>query len=70
MDRKVAAKTIGRWLTADQNRDYTPWIDNDRRLHELLTQLETLGTAALDADPRARHQPGQPARTTGTTTSR
>jgi len=23
MDRKVAAKTIGRWLTADQNRDYT-----------------------------------------------
>jgi len=40
------------------------------RLHELLTQLETLGTAALNADPRSTHQPEQPARTTGTTTSR
>ena len=68
--RKVAAKTIGRWLTPDQNRDYTTWINNDRRLHELLTQLETLGTAALNADPRSTHQPEQPARTTGTTTSR
>ena len=50
--RKVAAKTICRWLTADQRRDYTEWIDNDRRLRELLAQLETLGTAALEADPR------------------
>ena len=32
--RKVAAKTICRWLSADQHRDYTGWIDNDRRLHE------------------------------------
>jgi hypothetical protein len=50
--RKIAAKTTGRWLTADQNRDYQAWIDNDRRLHELLARLEALGTAALDADPR------------------
>src|SRR5947209_4776789 len=41
--RKIAAKTIGRWLTADQHRDYASWIDNDRRLHELLTRLEALG---------------------------
>jgi hypothetical protein len=33
-------------------RDYTPWIDNDRRLRELLAQLEALGTAAFEADPR------------------
>ena len=52
--RKIAAKTTGRWLTADQHRDYQPWIDNDRRLHELLTRLEALGTAALDADPRRK----------------
>jgi hypothetical protein len=32
--------------------DYQPWIDNDRRLHELLTRLEALGTEALEADPR------------------
>ena len=50
--RKIAAKTTGRWLSADQHRDYTPWIDNDRRLHELLARLEALGTAALEADPR------------------
>ncbi len=29
--RKIAAKTVCRWLTADQNRDYQAWIDNDRR---------------------------------------
>jgi hypothetical protein len=50
--RKVAAKTIGRWLTADQHRDYQAWINNDRRLHELLVRLEALGTTALEADPR------------------
>ena len=49
--RKVAAKTIGRWLSPDQHRDYQPWIDNDRRLHELLTRLEALGAAAFEADP-------------------
>jgi hypothetical protein len=50
--RKIAAKTVGRWLTPDQHRDYQPWIDNDRRLHELLDRLEALGTAAFEADPR------------------
>ena len=55
--RKVAAKTIGRWLSADQHQDYQPWIDNDRRLRELLSQLEALGTAALEADPRWQRKP-------------
>jgi len=50
--RKVAAKTICRWLSDDQHRDYQPWIDNDRRLHALLTRLEALGTATFEADPR------------------
>ena len=50
--RNVAAKTICRWLSDDQHHDYQAWIDNDRRLHELLTRLETLGTQALEADPR------------------
>jgi len=62
--RKIAAKTICRWLSADQHRDYTPWIDNNRRLRELLARLEALGTAAFDADPRwerrPRTRPGQP----------
>jgi hypothetical protein len=50
--RKIAAKTICRWLSPEQSRDYTTWIDNDRRLRELLARLEALGAAALDADPR------------------
>jgi hypothetical protein len=62
--RKVAAKTVCRWLSADQHRDYTIWIDNDRRLRELLARLEALGAAALEADPRwerrPRTRPGQP----------
>ncbi len=50
--RKIAAKTICRWLSAEQHHDYKAWIDNDRRLRELLAQLEALGAAALEADPR------------------
>src|ERR1700745_3369317 len=55
-NRQIAAQTRGRWLSAHQRSDYTPWIDNDRRLRELLTRLEALGTAALDADPRWERQ--------------
>jgi hypothetical protein len=55
--RKVAAKTVGRWLSADQNQDYQAWIDNDRRLRELLTRLETLGIAAFETDPRWQRKP-------------
>ena len=64
--RKIAARTICRWLSADQHHDYQAWIDNDRRLHELLTRLEALGTAALDADPRWERPARRPASTTGT----
>ncbi len=63
--RKIAAKTVCRWLSNDQHRDYQPWIDNDRRLHALLTRLEALGTAAFEADPRwqqhGRTSPAAPA---------
>ena len=50
--RKVAARTICRWLSPAQQHDYQAWIDNDRRLRDLLGQLEELGAAALEADPR------------------
>src|SRR6266478_9733524 len=49
--RKIAARTICRWLSTDQHRDYQPWIDNDRRLHDLLARLEALGIATFEADP-------------------
>src|SRR5256886_16145869 len=59
--RKIAAKTICRWLSAEQHRDYTTWIDNDRRLHERLTRLETLGGRASDRDPRRERPAGRSA---------
>ena len=44
--------------------DYQTWISNDRRLHDLIGQLETLGAAALQAVPRlhrnGRSHPDQP----------
>ena len=55
--RKVAAKTAGRWLSPDQHHDYRAWVDNDRRLRELLARLEALGTAAFEADPRWQRKP-------------
>jgi hypothetical protein len=56
--RKIAAKTICRWLSTGQHRDYQAWIDNDRRLRDLLARLEALGAAAFDADPAGNAGPG------------
>jgi hypothetical protein len=55
--RKIRAKTVGRWLTAEQHDDYQTWLDNDRRIRQLVARLEALGEAAVDTDPRsARHR--------------
>lgn len=51
--RKVAAKTVGKWIPAEQAEDYQPWIQNSRRLRELLARLEALGIATFEADGRA-----------------
>ena len=65
--RKVAARTICRWLSPGQQHDYQAWIDNDRRLHDLLAQLEAPGAAALEADPRWQHPHGAATGNTGHT---
>src|SRR5229473_833536 len=49
--RKVAAKTVGRWLSADQNHDYQTWISNDRRLRELLTRARNPRNRRLRSRP-------------------
>lgn len=59
--RKVAAKTVGRWLSAEQAAEYRRWTDNHRRLKELFGQLEAIGEAALEAEHRARSSAGKPA---------
>jgi hypothetical protein len=47
--RKVAGKTITRRLTTEQSDRYRPWIDNDRRIRELLSRLEQITITQLEA---------------------
>ncbi len=50
--RKVAAKTVGRWLSAEQAQDYRRLVDSDRRLRELVGRVESIGLEVVEADPR------------------
>jgi hypothetical protein len=54
--RKVAAKTVGRWLSPEQAEEYGRFVENHRRLKELLARLEAIGLAAFEADPRTRRK--------------
>jgi hypothetical protein len=54
--RKVAGKTITRLVPDEQVADYRQWIDNDRRLRELVAELEALTLAIADASPSPRHR--------------
>jgi Family of unknown function (DUF6788) len=63
--RKTAGKTVTRLVPDDQVEDYRQWLDNHRRLRDLVAELEELTLAV--ADTRAGRQPGQrrvPARRT------
>jgi len=48
--RKVAGKTVTRRLSAEQIERYRPWIENDRRIRELLSALEATAIARLEAE--------------------
>lgn len=61
--RKVAKRTVCRWLAEEQIADYRSWVANDRRLHELVARLEAIGVAAVEADPRSVRRPGRSRRT-------
>src|SRR5437899_10559588 len=54
--RKVAAKTVTKVLNEDQLRDYQPWLDNARKLRELVTELQELTLQIVEADPRSRRK--------------
>lgn len=60
--RKVEAKTVGRWFNDAQAADYRPAFDNARRLRELITELEALSLAMVEADPRSRKPAQAPAK--------
>jgi hypothetical protein len=40
--RKVNGKTVTRRLSPEQLERYRPWFDNNRRLRQLIAELETL----------------------------
>ncbi len=50
--RKVSAKTVTRLMTDEQYADYEPWMENWRRLRELVAELEALSLEIAEADPR------------------
>jgi hypothetical protein len=50
--RKLAGKTVTRILTDEQLADYQPWFDNQRRLRDLISDLEALSQEIADSDPR------------------
>jgi hypothetical protein len=57
--RKVGGRTVSQLLSAEQAERYRPWIDNNRRLRQLVKELEALAIeAAQAAEGWARkHQP-------------
>jgi hypothetical protein len=44
--RKVDGRTVAQLLSAEQLQRYEPWIENDRRLHQLVRELEALSLQA------------------------
>jgi hypothetical protein len=48
--RKVANKTVGGYLSKQHANEYQRWIDNDRRIRELVSRLEAIGIECLEAD--------------------
>jgi hypothetical protein len=60
--RKVKGKTVTRRLTADQLERYKPWFENNRRLRQLISELETLSlqTAEQAEGWQPKHRPQRP----------
>ena len=46
--RKVNGKTVTRRLTPEQLERYRPWFDNNRRLRQLVSELESLSLQAAE----------------------
>ena len=44
----MAGKTVTRKISEDQQAYYQAWFDNARRLHRLVTELETLSLRAFE----------------------
>jgi hypothetical protein len=47
--RKQDGRTIARLLSTEQTERYQPWIDNARRLRQLVTELEALAITTAES---------------------
>ncbi|MDQ2759630.1 MAG: hypothetical protein M3Y17_04110 [Actinomycetota bacterium] len=58
--RKVGSRTVAQLLSAEQLERYQPWFENNRRLRQLVKELETLSIqAAQHAEGWERKPPPQ-----------
>jgi hypothetical protein len=46
--RKIAGKTASKLLSPEQAQRYRPWLANNKRLHDLVRELETLAIQAAE----------------------
>ena len=53
--RAVAGTTVTRNITSDQQQRYQAWFDNARRLHQLVTELQTLSLKAFNESEDPPH---------------
>jgi len=65
--RKLAGKTITRFVPDDQLDDYRQWLDNHRRLRALVAELEALTLAIADGQPGKRRTPARAGKNRQTT---
>jgi hypothetical protein len=50
--RKVNAKTVSAMLSAEQVDEYRSWFEAQKRLRQLVHELEQLSLSVIEADPR------------------
>ncbi len=48
--RKVKQKTVSKWLSRSLGPEYKLWIENDRHIRNLVSRLEAIGIASLEAE--------------------
>ena len=59
--RTVAGRTVAQLLSTEQLERYRPWIENNRRLHQLVRELEALAVqTAQRAEGWEHKRPPQP----------
>jgi hypothetical protein len=51
VDTQSSRQDVTRRLTTEQTERYRPWIENDRRIRELVARLEAIGINHLESAP-------------------